>query len=96
MPNLYNLEQCSARRGTNSDEPVIYVGSIQFSDGEGGNWGGSFHGYGGKVPFVANERYSVWHDGKHVFDMQALGADDGANGAVFAGIGPRPLEEDYN
>lgn len=95
MPNLYTLQPCTARVGNDPDGAIVCTGAIRFSDGERENWGGSFDcGHRG-APFLANERYSIWHGGKHVFDIRALGAEDDSGGAVFAGIGPRPLEEEY-
>ena len=95
MPNLYTLQQCSARIGNDPDGPVICSGSIQFSDGDGDNWGGSFDCGRRRTPFVAGQQYSIWHGGRHVFDIRALGVEDDFGAGVFAGLGPRPLEEDY-
>jgi len=95
MPNLYALQQCTARIGNDPEGAVVCAGSVQFSDGEGENWGGSFHGDRGRTPFVADKRYSIWHGGKHAFDILALGVEDDSGAAVFAGLGARPLEDDY-
>jgi hypothetical protein len=95
MPNLYTLEKCSVRIANEQNAAAAYAGSIQFSDGEGDNWGGSFHSDRGRIPFVAGQQYAVWHNDTHRFDIQMLGASDDSGAAVFAGIGPRPLEEDY-